>query len=166
MRAARGRGEDRAHRSPPAAALNDSTRPQPTARERYRHFSAIPTRWADNDAYGHVNNVVYYAWFDTAVNRHLIEAGVLDIATSPVIGLVVETRCNYFSSIAFPDTVQAGLRVLHLGSSSVRYEIGLFREDADRASAVGEFVHVYVDRVTQRPVPIPETVRNLLSSLR
>ncbi len=146
--------------------MSTDTRPQPTERSRYRHFSTIPTRWADNDAYGHVNNVVYYAWFDTAVNRHLIEAGVLDVATSPVIGLVVETRCNYFSSIAFPDTVHAGLRLLHLGSSSVRYEIGLFREDAPQASAVGEFVHVYVDRASQRPVAIPETVRNLLSSLR
>jgi acyl-CoA thioester hydrolase len=141
-------------------------RPQPTDRARYRHFSAIPTRWGDNDAYGHVNNVVYYAWFDTAVNRHLIEAGVLDIARSPVIGLVVETRCNYFSSIAFPDTVQAGLRVTHLGRSSVRYEIGLFREDAAQASAVGEFLHVYVERATQRPAEIPETVRNLLLTLR
>ncbi|MGY0195841.1 acyl-CoA thioesterase [Leptothrix sp. BB-4] len=146
--------------------MTDPARPQPTDRARYRHFSAIPTRWADNDAYGHVNNVVYYAWFDTAVNRHLIEAGVLDVASSPVIGLVVETRCNYFSSVAFPDTVHAGLRVLHLGRSSVRYEIGLFRGEADRASAVGEFVHVYVERATQRPVEIPETVRNLLLTLR
>ncbi|MDP4302709.1 acyl-CoA thioesterase [Leptothrix discophora] len=145
--------------------MNPSSRPQPTDRARYRHFIAIPTRWGDNDAYGHVNNVVYYAWFDTAVNRHLIEAGVLDIARSPVIGLVVETRCQYFSSIAFPDTVQAGLRVLHLGRSSVRYEIGLFREADPLASAVGEFVHVYVERATQRPHQIPDLVRNLLTSL-
>lgn len=140
-------------------------RPRPTARSDYRHFVVIPTRWGDNDAYGHVNNVVYYAFFDSAVNRHLIEAGVLDIGKSPVVGMVVETRCTFFSSISFPDTVHVGLKVLHIGSSSVRYEIGLFRGDASEASAVGHFVHVYVEREGQRPVQIPAPVRAVLQNL-
>ena len=143
--------------------MNDKK--QPTLRTRYPHFTAIATRWADNDAYGHVNNVVYYSYFDTAVNRHLIEREALDIASSPVIGLVVETRCTYFSSVSFPDAVHIGTKVVHLGNSSVRYEIALFRNDADEASAVGEFVHVYVDRTTNRPVPIPGRVRDVLQSL-
>jgi len=119
----------------------------------------------DNDVYRHVNNVVYYAFFDTAVNQLLIEAGVLDIETSPAIGLVVETQCRYFAPIAFPDVVHAGVRVAKLGGSSVRYEIGLFRNDEDEASAEGHFVHVYVDRRTNRPVPIPDDVRTVLRSL-
>ena len=137
----------------------------PSRRAQYPHFSAIQTRWSDNDSYGHVNNVVYYAYFDTAVNRHLIERGVLDIATSTVIGLVVDTRCTYFSSIGFPDVVHVGMKVVHLGNSSVRYEIALFRNDADTASASGEFVHVYVDRATNGPVPVPHDVRQVLQSL-
>ncbi|RQV18607.1 acyl-CoA thioesterase [Burkholderia cenocepacia] len=137
----------------------------PSRRAQYPHFSAIQTRWSDNDSYGHVNNVVYYAYFDTAVNRHLIERGVLDIATSPIIGLVVDTRCTYFSSIGFPDVVHVGMKVVHLGNSSVRYEIALFRNDADTASAIGEFVHVYVDRATNGPVPVPHDVRQVLQSL-
>ncbi|RQR75228.1 thioesterase family protein [Burkholderia sp. Bp9015] len=137
----------------------------PSSRAQYPHFSAIQTRWSDNDSYGHVNNVVYYAYFDTAVNRHLIERGVLDIATSPVIGLVVDTRCTYFSSIGFPDVVHVGMKVVHLGNSSVRYEVALFRNDADTASAIGEFVHVYVDRATNGPVSIPHDVRQVLRSL-
>ncbi|RQZ18823.1 acyl-CoA thioesterase [Burkholderia sp. Bp9031] len=137
----------------------------PSRRTQYPHFSAIQTRWSDNDSYGHVNNVVYYAYFDTAVNRHLIERGVLDIATSPVIGLVVDTRCMYFSSIGFPDVVHVGMKVVHLGNSSVRYEVALFRNDADTASAIGEFVHVYVDRATNGPVPIPHDARQVLLSL-
>ncbi len=140
-------------------------KPAPTSRADYAHFTQIATRWSDNDAYGHVNNVVYYAYFDSAVNRHLIENGVLDIARSPAIGLVVETRCNYFSAMGFPDQVHVGLKVLHLGRSSVRYEIGLFRNDEDRASAVGSFVHVYVDRASNRPVAIPAPVLSLLQSL-
>ncbi|MEN3236038.1 thioesterase family protein [Methylobacterium ajmalii] len=125
----------------------------------------ITTRWADNDVYGHVNNVVYYAFFDTAVNSVLIADGVLDIAKSPVIGLVVETGCRYFRSMAFPDRVTAGIRVAHLGTSSVRYEVGLFREDEEAAAAQGHFVHVYVDRGTQRPVPLPAELRRALESL-
>ncbi len=137
----------------------------PTNRSDYRQFSSIETRWHDNDAYGHVNNVVYYAYFDTAVNRHLIDRGVLNVATSTVIGLVIETRCTYFSSLEFPDTVSVGLKVIHLGNSSVRYEIALFRNEQTEASAVGEFVHVYVDRASNRPVPIPADVREVLKSL-
>ena len=139
-----------------------SDKPQPSARSAYPHFTPIATRWADNDAYGHVNNVVYYAYFDTAVNKHLIDAGVLDVAASPVVGLVVETRCTYFSPAGFPDTVHVGLKVKHLGTSSVRYELGVFRNSEALASAVGEFVHVYVDRATNQPVPIPASVRAVL----
>lgn len=142
-----------------------STRPQPEPRERYRHFGAIQTRWMDNDAYGHVNNVVYYSWFDTAVNRYLIEAGALDIQTSPVIGLVVETHCNYFASLAFPEAVEAGLRVAQLGRSSVRYEVGLFARGAPTSAAGGHFVHVYVDRATRRPVELPAPLRAALQPL-
>ncbi len=137
----------------------------PPRRDAYRQFTSITTRWSDNDAYGHVNNVVYHAFFDTAVNEHLIARGVLDVATSPVIGLVVENQCRYFASIGFPDRVDVGMRVTHLGNSSVRYEIALFRNDAGVASAVGTFVHVYVDRASGRPVPIPATVRAVLEPL-
>lgn len=141
-------------------------RTQAEARGAYRHFQPITTRWADNDAYGHVNNVVYYGWFDTVVNQFLIAAGVLEIETSPVIGLVVETGCNYFESIAFPEAVSAGLRVARLGSSSVRYEVGIFRADRPTAAAQGHFVHVYVDRASRRPAPIPAPMRALLESIR
>src|SRR3954470_13556617 len=142
-----------------------SARSLPETRSAYPRHVALGTRWGDNDVYGHVNNVVYYAFFDTAVNGCLIAAGVLDIATSPVIGLVVETGCRYFASIAFPDRVTAGIRVAHRGTSSVRYEVGLFREDEDEAAAQGHFVHVYVDRATQRPVPLPEALRRVLERL-
>lgn len=142
-----------------------STKPAPTHRGDYKHFIRVPTRWADNDVYGHVNNVVYYSYFDTAVNRHLIEAGVLDIETSPVVGLVVETRCAFFSSLKFPDLVTVGLKVVHLGNSSVRYELGVFRNEEETASAVGQFVHVYVDRASGRPVPIPPAFRALMNTL-
>lgn len=142
-----------------------SDRPAPETRSRYRHFDTVTTRWHGNDAYRHVNNVVYYAFFDTAVNRLLVTAGVLDIERSAFVGLVVETQCRYFSPIAFPDTVAVGLRVAHLGRSSVRYEIALFRNDADTASAQGHFIHVYVDRATNRPVPLPEDLRRVLTPL-
>jgi acyl-CoA thioester hydrolase len=138
-------------------------RPSPDRRNAYRHFQDITTRWMDNDAYGHVNNVVYYSYFDTVVNSYLIAQGVLDVATSDVIGLVAETHCNYFSALAFPEPVRAGLRVGHIGTSSVRYEIGLFRNDDDIAAAQGHFVHVYVDRATNKPVPLPA---GLLAALR
>lgn len=143
-----------------------SSRPTPHSRSNYPIFRAIPTRWADNDLYGHVNNVVYYSWFDTAVNALLIERGALDIHHGQVIGLVVETQCNYFSSIAFPQTVEAGIRVAHAGTSSIRYEVGLFAQGADTAAAQGHFVHVYVDRATQRPVPLPRALREVADALR
>ncbi|MEP7296546.1 MAG: thioesterase family protein [Burkholderiales bacterium] len=142
-----------------------STRPVPAPRSLFRHFETIATRWMDNDAYGHVNNVVYYSYFDTVVNRYLIEAGALDIERGRVIGLVVETHCNYFASLAFPQTVEAGLRVTRLGSSSVRYEIGLFAAGEPLAAANGHFVHVYVDRDTRRPVPLPAPLFNALQGL-
>lgn len=119
----------------------------------------------DNDAYGHVNNVVYYSFFDTAVNRWLIERGVLDIAASPVIGVVAGTACDYFSFIAFPDQVTAGIRVAESGRSSVRYEIGLFRNQEAVASAQGHFVHVYVDRSTSKPVSLPAALTTALASI-
>lgn len=139
------------------------SRPSAQPRSHFKHFSSIDTRWMDNDVYGHVNNVVYYSYFDTAVNRYLIEAGVLDIHAGAVIGLVVETQCNYFAPLAFPQKVDAGLRVAHLGSSSVRYEIGLFATGDDSSAAVGHFVHVYVDRATRKPVPLPA---DLVQALR
>lgn len=140
-------------------------RPQAKRRDAYKIFRTISTRWMDNDAYGHVNNVVYYSWFDTAVNAHLIERGVLDVERSDAIGLVIETQCNYFDSLAFPQTVEAGLRVAKLGSSSVRYEIGLFAHGAPLTAASGHFVHVYVDRQTRRPVSIPPALRAVLQEL-
>lgn len=120
----------------------------------------------DNDLYGHVNNVVYYSWFDTAVNALLIEEGALDIHQGTTIGFVVETQCNYFAPLAFPQTVEAGIRVAHVGSSSVRYEIGLFAQGAPTAAAQGHFVHVYVDRASQRPVPLPEALLRVIGPLQ
>jgi acyl-CoA thioester hydrolase len=141
-------------------------KPQPEPRSAYRAFHAITTRWLDNDVYGHVNNVVYYSWFDTAVNGHLIEAGALDIHHGPVIGLVVETQCNYFTPIAFPQPVEAGLRVAHLGQSSVRYEVGLFIRGERQTAAKGHFVHVYVDRESRRPAVLPQRLRSVLEALQ
>ena len=135
------------------------------ARSAYRVFRTISTRWMDNDAYGHVNNVVYYSWFDTAVNAHLIEQGVLDIALGQTIGLVIETQCNYFSPLSFPQTVEAGIRVGRLGSSSVRYEVGLFAQGAPLAAAQGHFIHVYVDKQTRRPTPLPLNLKAVLENL-
>jgi len=135
-------------------------------RTAYRHFLAIPTRWMDNDVYGHVNNVVYYSYFDTVVNEYLVRAGALDVERGATIGLVVETQCNYFEPLAFPERVDAGLRVARLGTSSVRYEIGLFREDDVQPAAQGHFVHVYVDRATRRPVSaLPDALRDALAPL-
>ena len=128
-------------------------------------FRRITTRWMDNDVYGHVNNVVYYSWFDTTVNAFLIEQGVLDPASGDAVGVVVETLCRYHDSIAFPEPVEAGLRVERIGTSSVRYEIGIFRVGAELASADGHFVHVYVDHETRRPVPVPDAVRAVLQPL-
>jgi acyl-CoA thioester hydrolase len=130
------------------------TRPQPDARSAYPRFVPLTTRWMDNDVYGHLNNVVYYSLFDTAVNSLLIEAGALDIHSGDVIGLVVETHCNFFESLAFPQRIEAGVRVAHQGRSSVRYEIGLFAEGDELCAARGHFVHVYVDRDSRRPVEV------------
>jgi acyl-CoA thioester hydrolase len=140
-------------------------RPSPDTRSAYRYQRAIPTRWMDNDVYGHVNNVTYYSYFDTIVNGYLIEQGALDIANSAVIGLVVETQCNYFKPIAFPDSLTGALRVARLGKSSVRYEIGIFRGDETHASAQGHFVHVYVDRLSGKPVALPEPLRRAVARL-
>ncbi|MDJ0947617.1 MAG: thioesterase family protein [Alphaproteobacteria bacterium] len=138
---------------------------RPESRHRYPHLQAITTRWMDNDAYGHVNNVVYYSFFDTVVNTYLIDRGALDITNSPVIGLVVETRCQYFKELTYPETVEAGLRVGRIGNSSVRYEIGLFREGEDDPAATGHFIHVYVDRESRRPSPLPVPLRAVLEPL-
>ena len=140
------------------------TKPVPEARSAYRAFRSIATRWMDNDAYGHVNNVVYYSWFDTAVNAYLIERGVLDIHHGETIGLVIETHCNYFAPLAFPQTVDVGIRVAKLGTSSVRYEVGIFG-DPDLTAAKGHFVHVYVDKQTRRPVPLPAPFKTVLETL-
>jgi acyl-CoA thioester hydrolase len=137
----------------------------PLSREAFRVFRPIATRWMDNDVYGHVNNVVYYAYMDTAVNGWLVEGGLLHIATSPVIGLVAETGCTYFESVAFPEALEAGLAVAKLGRSSVRYSVGIFKAGAPVTAAQGHFVHVYVDRATQRPMAIPEPVREALQAL-
>ncbi len=142
-----------------------SGRQERLERAAFGVFRPIPTRWHDNDVYGHVNNVVYYAWFDTAVNAWLVERGFLDIAGSATVGLVVETTCTYFESVAFPETVELGLGVERLGTSSVTYRIGVFRQGSQLAAAQGRFTHVYVDRATQRPVPIPADLRAALEAL-
>ncbi len=143
----------------------DAARPQPSTRAAFRHFLPIATRWMDNDVYGHVNNVVYYSYFDTVVNRYLMDCGALDIHRGAVIGLVVETGCHYFAPLAFPQTVDAGLRVARLGASSVRYELALFAGGAAQAAAQGHFVHVYVDRESRRPAPLPPVLREALLPL-
>lgn len=148
-----------------AADSSPQSRPGPGDRAAYRAFRIIPTRWMDNDIYGHMNNVVHYSLFDTAVNGWLIDAGVLDIRAGSQVGLVVETGCRYFAEMAFPDTVTAGLRVTRLGTSSVRYEVGLFRNDDAAAAAEGFFVHVYVDRETRRPAPLSPALRAALEPL-
>ena len=140
-------------------------KPKAETRARFAHFSTITTRWMDNDVYRHINNVQYYSFFDTAVNGYLVEQELLDIEGSDVIGLVVETHCNFFASAAFPQAIEAGIRVARLGRSSVRYEIGLFVEGRDEAVAQGHFVHVYVARKTHRPVDLPQALRVALERL-
>lgn len=159
---------DRAHSAGGTmAAMNESppSRPAPQPRSAYAAFRRISTRWSDNDVYGHVNNVVYYSWFDTAVNAHLIEQGALDIHAGETIGLVIETQCNYFAPLAFPQEVEAGIRVARIGGSSVRYEVGLFAQGEPLSAAAGHFVHVYVDRQTRRPAQIPQALRLVLEPL-
>ncbi len=161
---------------PPAAVVavvavvaGKASRPMTLAdnetRDRFRHFLTIPSRWMDNDVYGHVNNVNYYAYFDTVVNQYLISAGGLDITQGEVIGIAAESLCRFQRPFAFPETVEAGLRVAHLGRSSVRYEIGLFHEGDDDASAMGYFVHVFVDRSSHTPIAIPDAIRTALTAL-
>lgn len=149
-----------ANPSNPASAA----KPVPQPRQAFRAFHAISTRWGDNDAYGHVNNVVYLAWFDTAVNAWLMQHGALDIHHGATIGLVVETHCNYFAPLAFPQAVQVGIRVEHVGRSSVRYALGVFGT-GDVAAAQGHFVHVYVDAATRRPAPLSVEFQKLLETL-
>ena len=134
-------------------------------RAGFRHFLAIPTRWMDNDSYGHVNNVTYYSYFDTVVNEHLIRCGGLDLANDSVVGYVVASACQFKKPLTFPDTIDAGLRVVKLGTSSVTYEIGIFRQGDDEPAALGQFVHVWVDRATQRPTPVPPGIRVALKPL-
>ena len=136
-----------------------------TPRSGYRHFLSIPTRWMDNDSYGHVNNVTYYSYFDTVVNEHLIRVGGLDIGNDPVVGYVVETSCRFRKPLTFPEAIDAGLRVTRLGATSVTYEIGIFSQGDDDPAATGRFVHVWVDRATQRPAPIPPRIRAALQPL-
>jgi acyl-CoA thioester hydrolase len=141
------------------------TREAPLARAAFPYTLDITTRWMDNDVYGHVNNVVYYSFFDTAVNRYLIDSGVLDFVNGTVIGLVVETQCSYFKSLAYPDRVTAGVAVEHIGNSSVRYRVAVFRNGDNEAAAQGRFVHVYVERATNRPVPLPAKLRQALEKI-
>jgi len=134
-------------------------------RERYQYFVGITTRWMDNDLYGHVNNVTYYSYFDTAANRFLIEVGGLDIHESTVIGVVVESKCSFSSPLAFPEDIEVGVRADHIGRRSVRYGLGIFRKGEEQAAAAGYFVHVFVNRKTMQPVPMPEQVRSALDRI-
>lgn len=145
--------------------MNDQASKPAETRSRYHHFQRIPTRWSDNDIYGHVNNVVYYSYFDTVVNTYLIEKGALDIANSAVIGLAVESLCTFKKELTYPEPIDAGMRVGRLGNTSVRYEIGIFRAGEDDPAATGYFVHVYVDRATRKPVALPEPLRRALAPL-
>ena len=147
---------DRAHRE---------TRARPLPRSAYRRFVPLTTRWADNDAYGHLNNVVYLGLFDTAVNSVLIEAGAIDRDSSEVIGFVVETQCSYFAPLAFPQPLEAGLRVARIGATSARFDIGIFASQAPETAACGRFVHVYVDRTTRRPRALPDRLLATLKEL-
>lgn len=131
----------------------------------FARFSVIPTRWADNDVFGHVNNVQYYAFFDTAVNEALVREGLLDLKSSAIVGLVVETACTYFESVAFPDVLEVGIAIERAGTSSLTYRLAVFRQGAEEAAAAGRFVHVYVDRASQRPVPLPDGLRRYAEAL-
>jgi len=152
---------------PPSTSpsIPPATKPTPLPRSAFAHFSIITTRWMDNDVYGHLNNVVYFSFFDTAVNQYLIEQNALDLEASAIIGLVVHNECDYFASLSFPGMVEAGVRVVKLGSSSVTYEIGLFDHGAAEAAAVGRFVHVYVERATRRPHALPPALRRAVERL-
>jgi acyl-CoA thioester hydrolase len=147
-------------------AANPAAVSDPPRRADFPHFLSIPTRWMDNDVYGHVNNVVYYSYFDTVINEYLIREGGLDIHDGSVVGYCVESQCRYLAPLAFPETIAAGLRVAHLGKSSVRYEIALFRAGEDAPAATGWFVHVFVARPDDRPTAIPPAIRACLERLR
>lgn len=134
--------------------------------DSFSKFFQISTRWSDNDVYRHVNNVIYFSFFDTAVNQNLIENGLLDVENSPYVGLVVDNQCQYFSPIAFPDQVKVGVKVIKLGNSSVQYLLGIFKNQDPNICALGKFTHVYVDRSTNRPVPIPAEIRSMLEKLQ
>jgi acyl-CoA thioester hydrolase len=140
-------------------------RPSPLQRADFAAFMPITTRWMDHDVYGHINNVTYYSFFDTAINSWLIAQGVLDVEQGSVIGLVVHTQCHYFEPLQFPQPIEAGLCVKHVGTSSVRYAVGIFAQEAVGTAAHGEFVHVYVDRVHRKPVPLPQALRTVLQSI-
>jgi acyl-CoA thioester hydrolase len=134
-------------------------------RDEFRRFTQMPTRWGDHDSYGHVNNVVYYSYCESAISEFLVEQGTLDIASSPVIGLIVNSGCTYFSPIGFPDRINVGMKISHLGNSSARYELALFRNDEREAAAAAHIIYVYVDRASNTSVPIPEAVRTVLASI-
>ncbi|MDP2135756.1 MAG: thioesterase family protein [Sulfuritalea sp.] len=150
----------------PAKTASDASQPPHPGRADFPHFLAIPTRWMDNDVYGHVNNVVYYSYFDTVINEYLIREGGLDILDGTAIGYCVESHCRYLAPLAFPEVIDAGLRVAHLGTSSVRYEIALFPQGESTPAAVGWFVHVFVDRTDDRPTPLPPRIRSCLERMQ
>lgn len=137
----------------------------PTPRSAYPYFTVLSTRWNDNDVYGHVNNVVYFEFFDTAINKFLIDSAALDIAQSNVVGLVADNRCTYYSSLKFPDEVHVGIAIVRIGNSSVEYEVGVFKNADERACAVGRFIHVYVDKSTGNTVRIPDAIRSILARI-
>jgi acyl-CoA thioester hydrolase len=145
--------------------LKKMMRKTPLPRTAFKHFTSIDTRWHDNDVFGHVNNVVYYAYFDTAVNKHLMDAGLLDTIASKVVGLVVETGCVYFQSVAYPEPLEVGLAIEKLGATSVTYRLGLFRKNGETTVALCTYTHVYVDRVTNKPVQIPDANRRLFETV-
>jgi acyl-CoA thioester hydrolase len=142
-----------------------SNKPKRPCRDEFRRFTSMPTRFGDNDSFGHVNNVVYYSYCESAITAFLVEQGTLDITNSPVIGLIVNSGCDYFSSIGFPDQITVGMKISHLGNSSARYELALFRNDEQVAAAAAHIVYVYVDRASNTSVPIPPTVRSALARL-
>lgn len=145
--------------------MNTRIKPAIPSLTEFPYKQMITTRWRDNDVYGHVNNVVYYSWFDTAVNGYLVEGGVLDFANGEMVGLVVETQCNYFQPVAFPDRITAGIAAEKIGNSSVRYRVGIFRNDEVSASASGHFIHVYVDAKTRKPVSLSDELRRVLDKI-
>jgi acyl-CoA thioester hydrolase len=145
--------------------MSEQHRPSPVNRAHFKRFMPITSRWSDNDVYGHINNVVYYHYFDSAVNAYLVKAGALDLEQGKQIGLVVQSSCSFFAPLAFPQAIEAGLRVEKIGTSSVRYQIGIFAAGADETAALGHFTHVYVDRATRRPQALSDDLRRAVSAL-